>query len=411
WERNGANFIASAAASVCAETPRPVFQLNYRHKALGNRVPNCWLIDELVEISPGLLLGQLCYATRKLIGDFDPRRPPAEYDYRNFGYFLLLDAAWHAEARRLFAFLEIPPNAPGLQAPQVSPIVSQPKFSTLTLQTPASPICDEKAFIQVRRAIGQHPTLLHYFKACAHTLQDNLRNESPYFDQLAELFNRGTAPQTMEGFYNGALISWRSAGFFDLFGLNTLNLVYTRLGAPFSTWTGKRFDPISKERLLEITDGHETGLAPTMWGANTQSLRTLKERFVGRLMNVADIWSEEATIEEKQQLGYDVKNFFFIARPGVSICKQSAGKQVYQFNYRWPKLKTVIPDRYCIDEIVQIAQGLFLGRLMYATHFTLPYDPANDPADYKYELFGYFLLMDKEWQQIRLTIGYDLHNV
>jgi hypothetical protein len=127
-------------------------------------------------------------------------------------------------------------------------------------------------------------------------------------------------------------------------------------------------------------------------------------------MNMADIWTETATMEEKLHLGYDVKNFFFIARQGTSISKQSVGKKVYQFNYRWPKLKTIIPDCFCIDEVVQIATGLFLGRLMYATNIIESYDPAKDPAVYKYELFGYFLLMDKAWQQIRLVIGFDLYN-
>jgi hypothetical protein len=207
------------------------------------------------------------------------------------------------------------------------------------------------------------------------------------------------------------LISWHSAGIFDLFGINTINLLYTRMAAPFSTWTGKRFDPISRDRLIEITDGHETGQVPTVWGANTQSLRTLKERFVGRLMHLADVWTEKATIEEAQRLGYDVKNFFFIGRPAPSISPQSRGKLVFQFNYRWPRLKTIIPDCYCIDEVVQIAQGLFLGRLMYATNITEPFDPAKDPKIYRYRNFGYFLLLDQQWQQIRLSIGFDLDNV
>ncbi len=117
WEKNGGNFIGRPALSICAQSPRPVFQLNYRYPALNNPVPNRWLVDELVEIAPGLYLGQLCYATKKLLRDFDPRRPPREYRYQNFGYFLLLDRTWHAEARRLFTYLEIPPHAPGVQVP------------------------------------------------------------------------------------------------------------------------------------------------------------------------------------------------------------------------------------------------------------------------------------------------------
>ena len=411
WEKNGAYFTGSHAESVNPESPRPVFQLNYRYKSLRNRVPNCWLIDELVEVSSGLFLGQLCYATGKLLNDYNPELPPGNYLYRNFGYFLLLDRHWHNEARRLFPYLEISPDAPGMQAPEITQIIPRARFSNLLLQEPPLPICNDAILKKTTAEIEKYPTILHYLKNCSQSLQDNMSNESPYFEQLGELFNRGIAPVTMDGFYYGALVSWHSEAIFKLFGLNSINLLYTGIGAPFSTWTGKRFDPISKERLKEITDGHETGQVPAFWGANTQSLRTLKERFVGRMMQMADIKSEEATIEEKMQSGYDLKNFFFIARQAMSISPQSMGKQVFQFNYRWPKLETIVPDCYCIDELVLIAQGLFLGKLMYATNITEPYNPYKDPSVYKYEMFGYFLLMDREWQQIRLSIGYDLHNV
>lgn len=259
WERNGAYFLCSSAYSVCLQSPRPVFQLNYRYKPLGNRLPNCWLIDELVEISPGLFLGQLCYATRKLLGDFEPERPSADYRYRNFGYFLLLDAKWHAEAHRLFPYLEIPSNAPGMRQYGIVQNMTQAMFSTFTLQSPPPSVSNDDRFERVQSTARQYPTILHYLKACAQSLKDSLSNESPYFDHLEELFNRGIAPQTMDGFYHGALVGWRSAAFFELFGINTLNLLYTRMGAPFSSWTGKCFDSISLERLQEITDGHETG--------------------------------------------------------------------------------------------------------------------------------------------------------
>lgn len=411
WEKNGAYFIAAKAPSVNPGFQRDVFQLNYRYPSLGNKAPNCWLIDEMVQISEGLYLGQLCYATRKLLRPFDPHRPAQDYHYRSFGYFVLIDRQWHAEARRLFPYLEVPPDAPGMITTGIADAFKAPKFTTFTFEDPPLPICDDTLNDQIQTEVRQFPTILHYLKACAKALQDNLSNESPYFSQMGELFNRGIAPRTMDGFYYGALVSWRSAGLFELFGINTINLIYTSVGAPFSTWTGKRFDPISNERLQEITDGHETGERPTFWGSNTQALRTLKERFVGRLMPLADIWTEKASTEEAQQHGYDVKNFFFIARQAPSISPDSRGKRIFQFNYRWPNLKTIVPDCFCIDELVQIARGLYLGRLMYATNIKAPYDPSKDPEIYRYGLFGYFLLMDKEWQRIRLSIGFDLDNV
>jgi hypothetical protein len=83
----------------------------------------------------------------------------------------------------------------------------------------------------------------------------------------------------------------------------------------------------------------------------------------------------------------------------------------YQFNYRWPKLRIIPPDRFCIDELVQIADGLYLGQLMYATDWVKPYDPRQPPAAYRYGMFGYFLLMEEDWHQLRLRLGFDLDNV
>jgi hypothetical protein len=106
-----------------------------------------------------------------------------------------------------------------------------------------------------------------------------------------------------------------------------------------------------------------------------------------------------------------VKNFFFIAHAGVSVNESCSGKNIYQFNYRWPKLRTIVPDRFCIDELVQIAEGLYLGQLMYATDWLKPYDPRVPPAAYRYGMFGYFLLMEEDWHQLRLRLGFDLDNV
>jgi hypothetical protein len=196
---------------------------------------------------------------------------------------------------------------------------------------------------------------------------------------------------------------------FNLAPKNLLNQIWG-LSARFSPWTGKRFDPISKERLSELTDGFETGHIPTMFGSNTQALRTLREKQIGKLMELAQIWSEKATQAERTEWGYDLKNFFFISHASTSLNPNNPGKRIYQLNYRWPKLRTIIPDRYCIDELVQLSEGLYLGQLMYATTWTLPYNPHRDPADYHYGQFGYFLLLDESWQQIRLRIGFDLEN-
>jgi hypothetical protein len=213
----------------------------------------------------------------------------------------------------------------------------------------------------------------------------------------------------MDGFYRGALVAWQSQGLLALANVNSIEAAYL-LGQKFSPWTGKRFDPVDSARLRELTDGHEKGEVPTHFCANTVVFRTAKERFTGKLARSLDLWVEDATPTEKRLYGYDAKTFFFIGKQAPSIFPRNRGKKVYQFNYRWKALRNPIPDKFCIDELVQIADGFYLGQVFYATNWLEPWDPATDLARYKYDLFEYFVVMDEEWHQERLRIGYDLVN-
>ena len=409
-EKKGCNFIARVNESVYPDTPRTVFQRNYRWKNLNNIPPLCWLIDELVTIGEGMHLGQLLFATETLLDQYDPGRPVADSHYQHFGYFLLFDERWNKEARRLFPFLEIPENAPGMVSVSDTVPARLAKLSTFTLENNASIPRDDALFDTILSEMKNQPSILHLLKSYSDKLQGDADNRSPYFARVQEIFNRGIGVQDMDGYYHGALVSWHSEGIFKLFDVNSLNLVWAGLATKFSTWTGKSFEAITGEYLREMTDGHEKGETPTRWGANTQSTRTFKEKLVGNLTEIAHVWNETVPKEEAIRNGYDVKNFFFIGRQAPSINSSCQGKAIYQLNYRWPRLKTIVPDCFCIDELVQIAQGLYLGQLLYATNVLLPYDPARDPGEYKYGNFGFFLLMDDEWQQMRLKMGYDLSN-
>jgi hypothetical protein len=409
YDRIGGHFVAGVAPSVCAQSPRQVFSLNYRWPSLGNRPPLSWLIDEMVQIADGLYLGQLLFASRRLLRSFDAHRPADDYAYRHMGYFLLWNERWNGEARRLFPFLEIPVTAPGLVTSAVSAHGSRYRDLKLDDRPPAG--CDDRVFAEVKADLSRRETILHLLRDYSNALQDKMDNDSPLFARLQELFNRAAPVDGLAGFYRGALVSWHGAGLLDLFAKNQLNLVWKGFAGRLSTWTGKTFGPISRERVGELTDGFETGDPPSMWGANTQALRTMKEREVGQLMKLARIWTEPASTTEASKFGYDVKNFFFIAHKATSVNKGCAGKRIYQFNYRWPKLHTIPPDCYCVDEMVRLADGLYLGQLMYATDWLKPYDPRQSPEVYRYGMFGYFLLMEEDWHQLRLRLGFDLENV
>lgn len=84
-------------------------------------------------------------------------------------------------------------------------------------------------------------------------------------------------------------------------------------------------------------------------------------------------------------------------------------KQVFQFHYRYPLIGGPAPIGTCLDELVEIAEGLFLGQLIYSTALLVPFHSATDPAEYQYQLFGYFLLLDNTWEQHRQAIGFDIN--
>ncbi len=103
---------------------------------------------------------------------------------------------------------------------------------------------------------------------------------------------------------------------------------------------------------------------------------------------------------------------FLGAADRTSILPMNGGdraqKRVFQFHYRFPMIGGPVPIGFCLDEIVEIAEGLFLGQLIYSTALAKPFHSSVDPSDYRYQLFGYFLLLDNDWQRHRRAIGLDV---
>lgn len=409
-ERNGGHFTACRAFSVCDKTPRDVFLLNYRYPALGNFPPLPFLIDEVVEIADGLYLGQLLFATARLLERYDPKSDKQIYRYHHFGYFLLFREDWNAEAKRLFPHLEMPEDAvPSATAARRTVEPTPAKFKTLTLADPLEGDVDRAVLDEVRVDLSRSETIIHMLKSYSDALGADPDTRSPIFAKLHTLFNAGIAPTTMGGFYRGASVTFQSQGLLSLFNVNTLNIVW-QAARHFSPWTGKRFDPIDAARLSELTGGYEKMDESTSFGSNTVVFRTYREKFVRKILELVRMWIEEATEEERRRYGYEAKTFFFIGKVAKSIVPENKGKAVFQFNYRWKALRTPPPDNFCVDELVRIATGLYLGKLIYATELLKLWDPGTDPFAYKYKLFGYFLLMDEEWHARRLRIGFDLDN-
>ncbi len=85
-------------------------------------------------------------------------------------------------------------------------------------------------------------------------------------------------------------------------------------------------------------------------------------------------------------------------------------KKVFQFHYRYPMIGGPVPIGFCLDELVELAEGLFLGQLIYSTALHEPFHSSVEPSRYSYQLFGYFLLLDDDWQSHRKAIKLDVLN-
>lgn len=259
---------------------------------------------------------------------------------------------------------------------------------------------DDPVLSDIKRDMEGKTSILDLMKFYLKELEIDASPDSPYLKKLEKLFACGQTKSRVEGHFYGITLVLKKGKHphGDL-----LNQLWAATVGGASPWDGKIFDSVESGQLSFYTEGFEKGNVPTFLGINC--FKEYKESF----LNVAGIsaltfWMnlKDAPEEEKQKYGYDKKGGLFIAGKAESVGLGNPGKEVFQLNYRWRKLENLPPNKYLIDEIVLIADGLYLGQLFYATqHLLEAYDPELSPTEYRYENFGYFLLMDDEWGKER----------
>lgn len=251
---------------------------------------------------------------------------------------------------------------------------------------------------------------------------------------------------------------------------NLLNMAWHNIGKYIFPWAGKSFETISPRKLSMLLDesanlalrypervselkSHPASL-PHYLAVKTDAEHPRSGRYAAHLSHSWDMgmseedkefWQKEA--DERWLMGYNLQDKRILtadalmqladmnyrvpdaalqqasessgspfSRQGYaflgvadqdSILPLNQGKKVFQFHYRYPMIGGPAPIGYCLDELVEIADGLFLGQLIYATALHLPFNSSVDPADYHYQLFGYFLLLDDDWERHRQAIGLD----
>lgn len=251
---------------------------------------------------------------------------------------------------------------------------------------------------------------------------------------------------------------------------NVLNLVWHNIGKYIFPWAGKSFEKISPRKLSMLLDESSNlayryparvsqlkfhpSSAPHYLAVKADEHAQHPGRYSPHLAHSWDqgmcdadkaFWQNEAdnrfvmgyNLQDKRILAFDpllkISDMNYripdpalqkaseasgspFARQGYaflgaadqdSILPINKGRRVFQFHYRYPMIGGPAPIGYCLDELVEIADGLFLGQLIYSTALNIPFNSGLDPACYDYQLFGYFLLLDDDWERHRQSIGLD----
>ena len=152
-----------------------------------------------------------------------------------------------------------------------------------------------------------------------------------------------------------------------------------------------------------------------LFGNNIQDARILAADGLFRILDMNYHTPEQALIDlaESGPSPFIRQGYSFLGvADRESILPMNNGpdkkKRVFQFHYRYPMIGGAAPIGTCLDELVEIAEGLYLGQLIYATKLLTPFHSSVNPDEYKYQIFGYFLLLDNDWEYHRQAINFDV---
>lgn len=255
---------------------------------------------------------------------------------------------------------------------------------------------DDPLIEEIEKDMTGKSSVLALLRSYAQELAKDAGRDSPYLRKLERLFMCGRAESAMDGYFAGLPLVLKMGN--QPHG-EILNTLWNTTLSQSSPWKGKSFEPIEPKDLEFYTRGSERDADSTFLGINC--FKEYEEFLNVVSMQVLSFWMnlKEAPMQEKLAYGYDKRGGLFIARKALSVDRGGSDKEVFQLNYRWQNLNNPPPISSLIDETVEIAEGLYLGKLLLAQNTWDPYDPQKDASVYRYENFGYFLLWSERWQR------------
>ena len=297
--------------------------------------------------------------------------------------------------------LEIPRaklNAAGVQTAKPLPIISHETLTTLTCLQHLD--ADDDLVKQIKVDLAGKSSILEMIKKYMEALKGELDNNAPTFQKLRKLFQLGTAPESIEGLHYGIAVGLRTG---DLRGPaaeygNVLGYIWSEGIGDVAPWVGKSFTFMTGHDRRQVVGETLPDDLAVYRGINNFNI------IEGSVVNIAFnellkfMWEmQEASEANQLKYGYVRSGGHFASYRAAPVFNP-APTEVYCLNYRFSALGNPPPLSYLIDEVVKIADGLYLGRVLIATdRWFDAYDSKADPEIYDYQHFGYFLLLREDW--------------
>ncbi len=255
---------------------------------------------------------------------------------------------------------------------------------------------------EIQKDMSGKTSILELMKQYMDELYLNPDNNAPQFDKLMDIFRAGATPEAIEGHVYGVWMFFRTGDQEEPFS-PIGNILQILLGTTLDAqcpWVGKTFTPLSPGESDSLTEGAIKPDQRVFRAVNHfhKIDRQVPNNVAFELFN---IWNglDNAAPDEQEKFGHQKNGGYIIAVKGPSIYPQT-DREVFILNYRWKKLANKPPLCWLIDEVVQIADGLYLGQILSATRRLLRlYDPSRPSADYAYQTFGYFLMFSRDWNE------------
>ena len=253
---------------------------------------------------------------------------------------------------------------------------------------------------QIQKDLSGQTSILAVLKQYMDELYLNPDNNALPFSKIMEIFGAGVAPEAIEGHFYGVWMFFRTGDQEEPFS-PIGNVLQILLGTTLDAqcpWVGKTLRVLSQSEFDALTDG---SIKPDRQVFHvTNHFRKMDRQIPNNLtLQLLNIWAglEDAPPEEQKKYGHQKNGAYMIAVKSLSMYSKTS-RDVFVLNYRWKNLANMPPLCWMIDEVVEIARGLYLGQILSATRRLLgPYDPARLPEDYAYQTFGYFLIFSGDW--------------